>query len=386
MKGLVLQKFSLAVSSAVLLSSLAASIQAQPVVVGASGKWSSGETFVISGSGFGGTGPNVVLFDNFESGSPGSVIGSATYGSWIGDTRNIYTSDDGYSGSKSMIAETYPNLKSNITAGKKGSGPHGLETFQEVFFTSAIKDLGNMPGAGGTPTSYGTDSNSKDMWLMLGHRGDNTDKPGMGNDMYIVAHTGGGHGIVSGNNGGIRWFVGIDDYWQFKAWNRHSFYAKADPSDPYGKGIAKLSVINGKGNFLRSRSSGLITQKSGVIPFWDRVKFAGWYRWGSDMHRVMDDIYMAIGPGAQARVEVCDKPTYEQCTMAGILVPTSWQSGRIQATYYGSPISNPSDAYLYVFDSNGTYNSSGYPLHGLEAATATKAPPSPPSDIQVVPM
>ncbi len=382
MKSFILHKNPLKVACAFVFSSIGLAVSAQPVVNGVQGDWTRGKNVVIQGSGFGSKGPSVVVFDSFDAGSNGAPINvNADVGTWLDVKNNTYTSKSGYSGSNSVIV-VGPGVEGSLTGGKKGSGPHGLDAFQEIFFAVAIKDLGAFPS--GTKTSFSDSSSTKDTWLMLGGRGDNASFSGNGHDLYITGHTGNGASKIAGNTTKTSWWVTMKDYWQFGDWNRQTFYGKLNPSNPYGGAEGKFTVINAGGLFVSDYTGSLMTQLSGVDDSWDRVKFGAWYRDTSETFRIMDDMYMATGPGARARVEVCDKPNYSDCTKVGILVPTSWSNSQVSATYYGAPVS-PSNAYMYVFDASGNHNSTGYPVNGSSAVAPVQAPPSAPSQIKVVP-
>ena len=75
----------------------AAPLMAQPAVSGVQGTVANGQTITVTGSAFGATGPNVVLFDDFEKGTSGKAIlsgaGSAQTGQWsvVSGTRPLST-------------------------------------------------------------------------------------------------------------------------------------------------------------------------------------------------------------------------------------------------------------------------------------------------------
>jgi hypothetical protein len=95
---------------------------------------------------------------------------------------------------------------------------------------------------------------------------------------------------------------------------------------------------------------------------WDRLKFGAWYRAAGDVRRVMDDLYVAIGPGAAARIEIANAPAIENATEIAISTVTSWSDGEIAATLRLGPLDPSADAlYLFVVDA-ANQRSAGYPL------------------------
>ena|GEM_PF-6087878 len=75
-----------------------------------------------------------------------------------------------------------------------------------------------------------------------------------------------------------------------------------------------------------------------------------------------DDVYLATGPYAQARVEICNHSTYTTSTNCSIATVTLWSDTEITATLRQGSFANGEQAYLYVFDANGNVNSDGYPI------------------------
>src|SRR5262245_12647822 len=61
--------------------------RAAPAPSAVDGALSNGSAITVSGSGFGSVGPEVVIFDDFESGTDGAELatgpGSATVGAWM---------------------------------------------------------------------------------------------------------------------------------------------------------------------------------------------------------------------------------------------------------------------------------------------------------------
>jgi hypothetical protein len=94
-----------------------------------------------------------------------------------------------------------------------------------------------------------------------------------------------------------------------------------------------------------------------------------------------DDIYIATGPNAQARIEVGNASTYAKSTKLTILTPKSWSDGSISAQVNTGQFKTGEAAYLFVFKADGSV-SSGYPIKmGATASgsssTVVQPPPAP---------
>jgi hypothetical protein len=96
---------------------------------------------------------------------------------------------------------------------------------------------------------------------------------------------------------------------------------------------------------------------------WERVAFNGYGRSTpapSNPH--LDDFYVAVGPSAQARVEIGNAASYEACTKMALATPTSWSDGSITATVRAGSLSAGEAAWLYVHDGEGNGSSEGFPV------------------------
>lgn len=88
-----------------------------------------------------------------------------------------------------------------------------------------------------------------------------------------------------------------------------------------------------------------------------------------------DDIYLDF---TQARVELGNAPTWSGCTHREVQVPLEWSDSRIAVAVNRGSFSEGSQAYLYVVDSQGNVNSSGYPVT-IGGDVDEGSPPKPPA-------
>jgi hypothetical protein len=80
-----------------------------------------------------------------------------------------------------------------------------------------------------------------------------------------------------------------------------------------------------------------------------------------------DDVYISQ---SEARVEICDQATYAACVNKEIQYPTSWANGQITVRLNKGNKASSVGTYLYVVDSTGAANPSGFRL----GATNVKVP------------
>jgi|TARA_B100001057_G_C22850343_1_gene950719 hypothetical protein len=340
---------------------------------------------IITGSKFG-NGPTVAIHDDFSNAEVGddTVSLSPKVGKWlISNSNSNQIVIDEKHGSKSLFVRG--NGSSRFVFGiPDESGPQGLRTFQEVYLSYTIKDLGEFPGANGTSSDFSNQSATKDAWMMLGDRGDNTEYAvskgdASGHDLYIPGWTGGGFNIA-GNNTRMNpsfWQGGLTENWVFGGWHTKMFHAELDPADPYGAAQGFFAFLNRdayqvnvrNGNFMEDQRS------EGVpYPFWDRIKFFAWMNTGdADVKRVVDEIYVAIGDNANARVLVTDNQSLNRSTRVFHLSPQSWTDSEIVARF-PDYLPDSNSYFLHVIDASND-NSASFGL--------CQSCPNPPQVFQV---
>jgi hypothetical protein len=359
----------ISLSSAIMLS-LASAVTAEPQIEQA--YLNADSDMVIEGSGFGG-GPTVALHDDFSNAelSGGEVVFHPQVGEWYEaksysesfylDTKNngksLYARGDGYS---------------KLTFGvPDSSGPLGLKTFQEVYFSYTIKDLGEFPGSGGGLEQFSSASSTKDAWMMLGDRGDNTaysvsrGKPA-GNDLYIPGWTGGGFNLA-GNNSKLHpsfWQGELTRNWDFGGWNTKMFHAELDPKDPYGPAEGFFSFLNENAYHVNTRDGNFMEDlRSEGVPYasWDRIKFFAWLNADdAEVNRVLDEVYVAIGPNANARLLLSDGASLEKSSQVFHLSPKQWTDSEIVANF-PDYLPDGNAYFLHVVDSENSF-SEGFTL------------------------
>ncbi|MEF3692164.1 MAG: hypothetical protein V3574_03890 [Candidatus Moraniibacteriota bacterium] len=328
-----------------------------PSITGVSGNIANGESIVISGSGFGTSGPNVVLFDSFEKGSVGNnisiVSNSADVGNWngLGNIIQIYSSDFSISGTKAMKVDW-----SNFY----GSGPY-LRYSNVQNSDILISWWQYMPTNKNVPGTNGPEAGQPNWkWFWIGDEGD--DWP-WGSDYVTVC--------LSNNNcdatiavfpaddlenpqrEGGDW---IETSFMKGTWVRVSVAMKNAVSGGY----IWNQEVSSSGNIIQLNQTGISTAH--LTDPWNILSLPGFGRQDNTAAVYYDDVYVATGASARARIEIGNASTYNASTNLALLTPTSWGASSISATVRGGSFTGGNNAYLYVVDSTGAVNATGYPI------------------------
>lgn len=332
---------------------------------------SSDDVWVISGQSFG-PGPTVKLYDDFSglSYSSGEMTAEPLIGEWFffrmrDGGEHLIQSDSLVTGQSVIVRDSIEGGSVSLTFGiEDNSGVHGLEHFQEVYFSYSIRDAGEFPGPNGGLENFSDVSATKDAWMMFGRRGDNTSysveslgEPS-GHDLYIPAWTGSSFNLA-GNNSTLRPRypqTALRDNWDFGGWHTKNFYAKLNPEDPYGDAEGYFDFVNANGYFQNDRQGNFMSDQTdeGVpYPYWDRVHFFSWLRRGdAEVRRMLDMVYVATGENANARIIVTDSDSLHTSTMMVHLGPVDWQDDRIEIVPVSFGGASSGARYLYVIDTN----------------------------------
>jgi hypothetical protein len=311
------------------------------------GAISPGATLTISGSGFGSTGPEVVIFDDFEAGTNGTVIvaSNAVVGEWAsvvggGTSPGVY-----YSNSSSVSGDLA--FRANEDAGANYIAA-SWDAATEVFGCWWIRHEGtNWPGE---PSSV----NWKSVWLWelpLGVAG--------GTDLTLPTTVNGSTYYIASNAAQLPSTYGAFGPWGHDIWRRVAFWTEFDGATGIGD-LDFWTVAAGDAPWRKT-----IERDNVGIPVaghsYRGVGINGYGYNSSDSYPMFDDVYWAVGPAAQARVEIGDNIVYGNCTTLAILVPSSWSDTSISVSMRETQFAVDESAYLFVVDASGNA-STGYPV------------------------
>lgn len=345
---------------------------AAPAITGVNGTVQDGQTVTISGSGFG-TGPNVVLFDSFEKGSTGSTIStttnSANIGNWsaLGDTIQTYSTDYQVSGTKAMKIDW-----STASA----SGPR-LKYSNVQNSDLLISWWQYMPSNKNVPGTNGPDAGSPNWkWFWIGDSGD--DWP-WGSDYVTTFLSNTDYGAIIGifaaddtaspSRGGGSWY---NTSFRKGTWMRYTVAMKNATSGGY----IWNQEVSSNGHFVNFNLTNIVTAHSGDP--WNVLTLPGYGRVDPTAAAYYDDVYVATGAGARARVEIGNASTYSASTKLAFITPTSWSSGQINATVRNGIFKSGEQVHFFVVDANGNASPGFGPLTiGTGSSAAPITVPSP---------
>lgn len=323
------------------------------------GDLEEGAALTICGDQFGSQGPETVFFDDFDDGEPGESLDEEgpALGEWYTPGGPV-VDDMSRSGSNALLLLDHEeSTQTSVFAIPDDDGEFGLRHFDEFFMHWSLKDLGDFPGNDSSPTDFSSDSSAKDIWVMFGDRGDNYDYSCSqgecnGNDIVLATHTGGGGFKHDGNNTRSNWW--ISDFWQFGAWNTMSFHLSLDPDEPYGDATGDFEHFSEAGGYFQDDYEGPMMREEldEIPPVWDRIKVGAWYRNAGETRRIADDIYIAIGDGASARVEVANAESMDEATNLAVSTIDDWSDDQLEATLRLADLDVEDDLYLFVVDAD----------------------------------
>jgi len=346
-------------------------LYAAPGITALSGTVSDGQNISITGTSFGSTGPNILVFDDFELGSNGSNMSDQVRNAKIGTWRNLasrispyyptYSNIQAHSGSLSLRQNW--SSGSGQQEGARWSSPTSNTVFTQVYisFWTYLPTGQNVPSGGIGP-------NWKVWWLSTNDYFQNdyaseivTDPPsettiapvdGSQNRAYY------GYASFSYPKGRwVRWegyLTASTSAGTVSLWHTHS-------------GLSRRLFGGANGRTIDNGTTG-----------WQYIHFPGFARYDANSNTYYDDIYVATGHGALSRVEIGNASTHSACTNLSVCTVTSWSTTSITATVRAGSFSS-GQAYLYVIDSTGAVNSTGFPIT-IGQSTTPPAEPNPPAD------
>ncbi len=351
----------ISILSVVLVFSLP--VWAAPAISGVSGTMSNGESITISGSDFGSTGPTVDFFDDFSSGTSGDLYSQTAKNAVIGTWRafsaqsplfpklsNAYA----HSGTLSMMHDWSDNGADDGHR-KAVANMSTCTTFYLSFWTYVPTNR-DIPG-----TNVPALANWKffhnsywvgDTWYV---QSDATFVL-MSNDLPITAGTYfmplqmGWYDTNSPAfctvNGDFGEGYGPTNMTKGK-WHRWEIYIKGDSSNGT---LSHWEMDSSNARRTVSSVTGCNTLHSGE--HWNVIELPGYARGDSNSQTYMDDVYIATGDAALARVEIGNNATYTSCTNLAVCTPTSWADTSITATVRSGSFTSGT-AYLFVTDASG---------------------------------
>jgi hypothetical protein len=356
-----------------------------PVVTAVSGSVANGATVTIAGSGFGANGPNIVVFDDFEGGTAGQPVrtgdGSAALGAWTRITPNnnpVYSTSFAVSGQQAMRGDY--RIKTNTGTDSSSSAfVDGIDT-TDVFLSYWFY----LPTTSSFPCYNGGICNWKLAWVWgQDSRDDDQVLPVILGSSVPNATMNSWYMSCNGcaNNSPEFHPAAVKGKW-YRVWA----WVHATLDNTSRRDFWLLSPDEAPPRQVTKYVDNLTTQILESADNFDPPKmfqtfvFNAWARWCNDCaesYGFFDDVYLATGPNAQARIEIGNRPTYAASTNLAVSTVTAWSDGSITATVRLGSLDTSGCLYLYVIDTGGAVNSAGYPLASTCAGGDALAPAAP---------
>lgn len=320
-----------------------------------------------SAGGFG-TGPAHSVFDAFSALAPGVVITTAN---------SRFSTVDAYTPPVTALDSRSPGCSiegfvrhsmfndGDAAAWRSAEAHHDFTATHEVFISYAVKvPIGFRSPGTAAPMAHGQwsgDSSWKMNWLLLKNGG------AVKNDICLPTHVSAGVIHEGGNDisPALKNHGANPAWWKWGQWNRITRYIKADPINPAtANGLLWMHHIAGGTQYSESVIAPIMAAAELPAQGWDSFHIPGWaresaYRDGNagarsgvDVKTLYDDIYLATGAGACARVELGDAATYSACTKLAICELAStgdWTAPRVKVAVRPGDLDLNGPVWAFVF-------------------------------------
>jgi hypothetical protein len=338
-----------------------------PTIQSVTGTLNHGNAVTITGVGFGSDLNSVMLFDDFEAGTNGNNLNaSPKAGAWTLNSQPTpqYSTVHYHSGSKCSYGEKAPGAGNIYTQMQISDSGVLADTYYFASWWGKYHNPCSTIGQVKMIQLWGTyqvgDYNPGVFW-------------GEGAPAYIALEN-------SGSTEAVWTEIPSEEVW-------HNIQLELKQSDVNtANGIVKLYVngdlIYNKVNVKTRERTGESWEK--LIPWEGMTNQSGCT---DNRYLALDDIYLN---NTWARVVVGNNSTYATCTKFDIcpvstqLIPSAgWADGSITCYFNSGDYANGTHVYLYVVDSNGAVNSSGYPITIGSGSQPDTTPPAAPTGVMV---
>lgn len=326
---------------------VSSAVMSQPIISSVDTSQLGAGKLTINGNSFG-SGPSVKLFDTFESSTAKAgnniPLNSPIVGAWTSSKAPVYSSSSqSHSGNYSAKMQNNPQLRLDLIPG-----------VQEVFLSYWVRvpNGTNFPGAG-SPGVFSATSSWKFSWVI------DQDYKGNSSDACLPTHTGNGSFSLGGNDGRIAGPLG-KNWWSWNSWVRIAVWLRANPTNPTAPGNVLFQTVSQEKGVNENWMNKPVFDADGpALKQYQYLNIPGWIKSGAPLY---DDIYVASGANAIARVELTDSANYLQSRKVAVQPAISWSSGKIAIDVNQGGFSSLNNVYLFVWDKDGNRNATGYPL------------------------
>ncbi len=303
----------------------------------------------ISGNNFGSP-PSVVYFDNYEAGDKFEKLLPVGSVSWL-PKKIIATELNGNDAFRARDPATPPGK-----VGMQQLIVKFQKIYTEAFISYSVKIPAGSTFPGATePKTFSTMSSWKFTWLMLGENGFQNKSDF---DICLPTHVGNGAFLLGGNDGNIKWIDGGSKWWEWDEFNYISSYIRFDPDQPSINPLKYIwSVTNNKINMTPTVQTNSPTDFRNTNFAFDRINIPGWYGNGNNdkFDGLYDNVYVAVGDNALARVIITDSPTLSSSRLHIVVMAKFWSNQKIilEPNTLPKSQSKGESYYIYVADKDG---------------------------------
>lgn len=363
--------------SAIMFTSSAMAIDITSVQLSGTPDSEGYYTVTINGADFG-TGPRVVLYDDFNNQTVGTAVSTSSplIGQWA------YSTD--YAGRPTVVSNGSGNAIQvrdfSYTGLNRIAQLEALlpQRGNQIFFSYSVTvPSGRYFSGASSDMTFPDVSSWKFTWIADGDGAIQAD--GLF-DLCVPTHTGAGSFQLAGNEGSLGYLT-VRNSWSWHNKNYFSYGMLPNATSPTSaNGLTYWQHTGLAGNAYTRTKTDAPAMISGASTAFDRVKFPGWFGNGdtSNFNAYYDDIYVATGPNALARVEISDAATVGASVKNVTMPVTSWSNTNIQAKIHREFI-DTGLTHLRVFNSANVGDVITIPTAG---ATDT-APPTAPQNLSV---
>lgn len=302
----------------------------------------------LTGSGFG-VGPDIAVFDDFNNQVEGQAVNlnTALIGHW--------SPSSSYSGTPRIVSSGFGKAFQVHDFNTSSIGQIEVQFPQKqsnVFFSYSVYVPDGRYFAGSSADNTFPDVSSwKFTWVSDGANGISSTTS---YNVCVPTHAGKGSFLIAGNSVNYG-YPSVANSWSWHTKNFFTYGIKPDPNQPQTlPGLLYFQMTGKQGAPLQwTKTDKPIYPLTNTTSF-DRVKFPGWFGNGdqSNFDAVYDDIYVATGPNAFARVELSDGTTVSSSLMNLTMPITSWSDTNIVFKLNIEHLKKNIPLNVRVYDSN----------------------------------
>lgn len=301
-----------------------------PPSTGSSGSLTQGATATVTGSGFGATGPKVLLWDDFETGSDGAIVQLS--GARVGKYSTLggvkYTSADKHSGKLAALHHF-----------GTGQDQYSYNEFRALHFQTGVGSGGKLYVSWYFKINGGSGGQLKQFQLWGNPYSSSTYGPG-----FLISA---GVGLIMTDGNATYqevWHDGTPD--KRGAWQRWEVIAQQDSTPGASDGRVTVNV----GEHTVYNVANTKTRDSGSSRSWGEFHEGdGHTNASSYADFLSDELYAQIG---WQRVLLSSTAAIGPSSIVVPQVPTSWADGSISFTVERGALAS-GQVYVLVFDPNG---------------------------------